>query len=92
MQNGTGRDFSIAKSKLIAVKVFSPPESKLILFKVFPGGHASISIPVSRTLLESVSLSSAVPPLNNSLNVIEIFIMIEISFIIQEELLLHLMK
>ena len=51
MQNGAGLDFMIAKSKLIAVKVFSPPDKAEILFNFFPGGEAIISTPVSSRLL-----------------------------------------
>ena len=69
-QNGTGLDFKIANNKLIAVKVFSPPDNKEIVVNFLPGGLATISIPVSQILLGSVSFKSAVPPLNNSLKVV----------------------
>ena len=68
-QNGTGRDFSIAKSNDIAVNVFSPPDSNDMFFNFFPGGQAFISIPVSSILSGSVSFNWALPPLNSSLNV-----------------------
>lgn len=52
----------MANNKLMAVRVFSPPESRLILLSFLPGGDATISIPVSRILFGSVSFSSALPP------------------------------
>ena len=68
-QNGDGLDFIIANSKLIAVNVFSPPDSSEILLSFFPGGEAIISTPVSNILFGSVNFNSALPPLNSSLNV-----------------------
>ena len=52
----------------MAVKVFSPPDSKDICLSVLPGGSALISIPVDKISSSLVSLSSAVPPENNFLN------------------------
>ena len=69
-QNGDGFDLIIANNKLIAVSVFSPPDSKVILVNFLPGGEAIISMPVSKILLGSVNFNSACPPLNNSLKVI----------------------
>ena len=66
-QKGTGLILSIANNNEIAVNVFSPPDNKLILWSFLPGGSALISIPVSNKLSGSVSDSSALPPLNNSL-------------------------
>ncbi|UKI27942.1 MAG: hypothetical protein L6V91_05260 [Bacilli bacterium] len=65
-QKGTGLIFSIANNNEIAVKVFSPPDNKLILCNFLPGGSALISIPVSNILSGSVSDNSALPPLNSS--------------------------
>ena len=69
IQNGTGLTFNIENNNAIAVKVFSPPDKSDICCNFFPGGSAIISIPVSRILDGSVSLSSALPPLNNFLKV-----------------------
>ena len=66
MHIGTGRTFKIANKHEIAINAFSPPENK-VLETDFPGGWTSISIPVSKILLGSVYLISALPPPNNSL-------------------------
>ena len=68
IQNGTGLVSSIANNSDIAVKVFSPPDSKDICFSVLPGGKAFMSIPVWSTSSGLVNLSSALPPPNNFLN------------------------
>jgi hypothetical protein len=47
MQNGVGLIKKLAKSRAIAVKVFSPPESMVIPFKRLPGGCTTISTPGS---------------------------------------------
>ena len=59
----------MANNKLIAVNVFSPPDNNEILVNFLPGGDATISIPVSNIFSGSVSFNTALPPLNNSLNV-----------------------
>ena len=61
----------MAKRREIAVSVFSPPDSRAMLFNFFPGGSATISIPVSKMLSGSVSLSIPFPPLNIFLNTFE---------------------
>ena len=68
MQNGTVLTFKIANNSEIAVRVFSPPDNSDIVVSFFPGGEATISIPVSNKSSGLVSFKSAVPPLNNSLN------------------------
>ena len=82
-----GRDFNIANNKLIAVNVFSPPDSNEILDSFLPGGHATISIPVSNIFSGSVNTKSALPPLNNSLNV-----NLKFSLIISLMILNHLIE
>ena len=52
----------------IAVSVFSPPDNKEIVANFFPGGDATISIPVVSKSEGSVSFKSACPPPNSSLN------------------------
>ena len=44
-QKGLGWNSKIAKSRLIAVNAFSPPESKSTFWSFFPGGWAMISMP-----------------------------------------------
>ena len=46
MHNGEGLMRKMENIKAIAVSVFSPPDSKLILVNFFPGGLAKISRPV----------------------------------------------
>jgi len=56
----------MANNKLIAVRVFSPPLKREIVVSFFPGGEATISIPVVNKSSVLVSFKSLVPPLNNS--------------------------
>ena len=66
-QNGIFLIFKTANSRLIAVRVFSPPDNKLIEVIFFPGGETSILTPVSKILDSSVNFNLAYPPPNNSL-------------------------
>ena len=47
-QNGLGFTRKIEKSRLKAVSVFSPPDSRLMFCGFLPGGCAVMSTPVSR--------------------------------------------
>ena len=63
IHKGDGFTLIIANKQLNAINAFSPPEKECSL-AAFPGGCASISIPVSRILSGSVYLSEACPPPN----------------------------
>ena len=52
----------------MAVNVLSPPDNREIFLSFLPEGSAFISIPVFKISLGSVNTSSALPPLNRSLN------------------------
>ena len=79
-QNGDGLNLCIKKTKKIAVKLFSPPESCIIFCNFFPGGCAMILIPVSSRSSSSTSSRSALPPPNSSLNTFENITRISLNF------------
>ena len=60
----------MAKYNAMATKAFSPPERREIVFKVFPGGWALISMPQPRMSLSSSSSSLAWPPPKRSVKVV----------------------
>ena len=62
MQNGEGLVWKRAKSRAIAVRAFSPPESSMTLCRRLPGGCAITSTPLSRMSSSSIKESPAVPP------------------------------
>ena len=68
IQNGLGLTFKMANNTAIAVRVFSPPDNRPIELSFFPGGSATISIPVFKISLGSVKSKLPFPPLNNFLN------------------------
>src|SRR3989304_5566889 len=61
-QKGEGFIRKTEKSSEIKVRAFSPPERRLTFCSLFPGGCATISIPVSRGFASSISLRSTFPP------------------------------
>ena len=67
--NGDGFVRNTANRSEIAVRAFSPPESKESVCNFFPGGFAIISRPELRGSLGSVNSSFASPPENNCLNI-----------------------
>ena len=69
-QNGVGCTFKMEKSNAMATKAFSPPESREMVLRVFPGGWALISMPQRRMSLSSSSSSVAWPPPKSSVNVV----------------------
>ena len=68
-QKGVGCTFKMEKYRAMATKAFSPPESSEMVFSVFPGGWALISMPQFKMSASSSSSSWACPPPNISRNV-----------------------
>ncbi len=69
-QKGVGCTFKMEKYKAMATKAFSPPERREMVFRVFPGGWALISMPQARISFSSSSSRWACPPPNNSTKVV----------------------
>ena len=62
MQNGLGRYWKKAIMSATAVKAFSPPLSSELFSVVFPGGVATISMPLSGSRSSSRTMSAKPPP------------------------------
>ncbi len=63
---GVGRTFKMAKYRAMATKAFSPPDSRVMIFKALPGGCTLISIPQLRMSSGSSSSRVALPPPKSS--------------------------
>ncbi|CAN3999133.1 PadR family transcriptional regulator, partial [Dysosmobacter welbionis] len=69
-QKGVGWTFRMEKYSAMATKAFSPPDSREMVLRVFPGGWALISMPQPRMSSSSSSSNLAVPPPKSSWKVV----------------------